>query len=464
MNQLKDPKSDLSITINTATEIYTLKKPFLIKYCENKQFKSTGTTSELRARLSRYLKGTITLDDIDNTLSKEECDLILIKAKTNKIDFNKLEKEAGILDSSDSSTDTNTINKLTSDSFSEISKDNLKLYDNINASTSSFVNNTENILTNSDITYQNCQKESSDTYENILKNLKINDTSNNIYEEIKLNTQPENSEIIENKLINLNNSTTIDSNNTSEKPKFKNENTAIKKNNQKGDNLNSEIHSTLLNKQTQIMTEKILMIRPDQFSGNEDVRKYFKQYEKAADVNGWKDEDTVRFLSIFVKGTASIFLENLEDKHNNWTWNDLKQEFLDEFQPIGYNTILKTRLENRRQGDTESIMSFVTEIENICRQLNKNIQEEEICTYILKGLKETVLHAISLHDNSNLKELKKNLKKFELMQFRINNRGPELSDYTEMLSEHVSQLNQKTKEKGREIDELKRQLIERDRE
>ncbi|CAI6343982.1 unnamed protein product [Macrosiphum euphorbiae] len=212
------------------------------------------------------------------------------------------------------------------------------------------------------------------------------------------------------------------------------------------------------------MTEKILMIRPDQFSGNEDVRKYFKQYEKAADVNGWKDEDKVRFLSIFVKGTASIFLENLEDKQNNWTWNNLKQEFLDEFQPMGYNTILKTRLENRRQGDTESIMSFVTEIENICRQLNKNMQEEEICTYILKGLKETVLHAISLHDNSNLKELKKNLKKFELMQFRINNRGPELSDYTEMLNEHVSQLNQKTKEKGREIDELKRQLIERDRE
>jgi len=150
----------------------------------------------------------------------------------------------------------------------------------------------------------------------------------------------------------------------------------------------------------------MLIIRPDQFSGNEDVRKYFKQYERAADVNGWKDEDKVRFSSAFVKGTASIFLENLEDKNNNWTWNDLKQEFLEEFQPIGHSTILKTKLENRRQGDTESIMSFVTD--NICRQLNKNMHEDEICTYILKGLKETVLHAISLHDNSNLNELKKN--------------------------------------------------------
>jgi len=146
---------------------------------------------------------------------------------------------------------------------------------------------TENILENTNITYQNCQKESSDTYENILKNLKINNTSNNIYEELKFNNQTENSEIIENKLINPNNSTnSIGSNNTSEKPKFENENTSIVINNKKRDNLNSEIHSTPLNKQTQIMTDKMLVIKPDHFSDNEDVRKYFKQYEKAVDVNG----------------------------------------------------------------------------------------------------------------------------------------------------------------------------------
>jgi hypothetical protein len=77
------------------------------------------------------------------------------------------------------------------------------------------------------------------------------------------------------------------------------------------------------------------MIKPDNISGNEDVRKYFKQYEKAADVNGRKDKDKVRFLSVFIKGAVNTILENLEDKHNNWTWNNLKQGFLDEFQPIG---------------------------------------------------------------------------------------------------------------------------------
>jgi len=459
MNQVKDTKSDLSITINTATEIYTLKKPFLIKYCENKKLKSTGTiTSELRARLSRYLKGTITLDDIDNTLSKEECDLTLITAKANRSDFNKLEKEAGISDSSDSSPDTNKINKVTSDSFFEISQDYLRLYDNINASTSSFVNNTEKILENSDITYQNYQKDSSETYENILKNLKINDTSNNIYEELKFNNQPENSEIIENKLINLNNSTTIDSNNTGEKQKFENENIAIIINNQKGDNLISEIHSTSINKQTQIMTEKMLIIKPDYFSGQGDVKHFFKQYEKAGLINSWDDCDKVKFLPIFLKCTAETFLENLENIKTQWTWVELKNELLNEFQPIGYSILLKTKLENRKQEDTESIMSFVTDIENLCRQVERNMKEEDICTYILEGLKEPILNAISLHDNSTLKKLKENLKKYELMQFRINSRSPGLNGYTEILNKQVMQLNTETKDSNQEIKRLNTKL------
>ncbi|KAF0711503.1 Uncharacterized protein FWK35_00030940, partial [Aphis craccivora] len=70
-----------------------------------RQRSKVSNTNELRARLSRYLKGTITLNDIDNTLSEEERNLILIEAKTNKIDFKQLERAAQISESSDSSPD-----------------------------------------------------------------------------------------------------------------------------------------------------------------------------------------------------------------------------------------------------------------------------------------------------------------------------------------------------------------------
>lgn len=104
-------------------------------------------------------------------------------------------------------------------------------------------------------------------------------------------------------------------------------------------------------------------------------------------------------------------MENLENIKTHWSWEELKNEFLNEFQPFGYSFLLKTKLENRKQEDTESIMSFVTDIENLCRQVDRNMKEEDICTYILKGLKEPVLNAISLHDNCNLIKIKKNFKK-----------------------------------------------------
>lgn len=127
MSQLKDPRSDLAITINTATDIYTLKKPFLVQYCENKNLKSTGNTTELRARLSRYLRGAITLEDVDESLDVEKRNIILNNSITNKIDLKKLLKDAELSDSSPEQEDNNKNPSATSST-------SLTLYDNLNNS------------------------------------------------------------------------------------------------------------------------------------------------------------------------------------------------------------------------------------------------------------------------------------------------------------------------------------------
>lgn len=183
-------------------------------------------------------------------------------------------------------------------------------------------------------------------------------------------------------------------------------------------------------------TNKSMIIKPDNFSGHGDVRQFFKQFEKASLINNWNNWDKINFLSIFLKDTAGAFLENLENKKDNWTWDKIKYEFLVEFQPIGCSILLKSKLENRRQDDLKSITSFITDIKNLCKQVDKNMKEEEICTYILKGINEPILH-----DNSNLNKLKDNLKKYELMIFRINNRGPIIhNEYTNLLNLQVTKL------------------------
>lgn len=80
----------------------------------------------------------------------------------------------------------------------------------------------------------------------------------------------------------------------------------------------------------------------------------------------------IKLLSIFLKDTANKFLQNLENKGRNWSWENLKSKFINEYQPIGYSIILKDKLENRKQNDLESIYSFVTEIEYLCSQVDKD--------------------------------------------------------------------------------------------
>jgi len=134
------------------------------------------------------------------------------------------------------------------------------------------------------------------------------------------------------------------------------------------------------------------------------------------------------------------------------SWAELKNEFLNEFHPTGYSVVLKTKLENCKQEVTESLMSFVTDIENLYRQVERNLKEKDICTYISKGLKEPVFNAISLHDNRSLIKIIENLKKFKLMQFRINSKGHTgFTEYTDILNKQISQVGKYSMDQVEEL-------------
>lgn len=392
MNDLKNPDSELSLKINRATDIYILKKEDLIKFCEEKKLNSTGNTSDLRSRLSRYIKGAIGLGDVKNSLTEEERIEILNKSRVEKIDLDKLSKEANLPASSPEPHREVPDNSL---------NNSIKFLDELNNSAISVANKIDNIL----------------------------ESTKTIFPENPIN--------------NWDIETLIEFDIPDDKQTFDN------------NKPNTNIFSNNSYNPYKMDTNKFMIIKPECFSGHDDVKQFLKQYEKAALINSWNDNDKIRFLSIFLKDTASTFLENLENKKDKWTWDELKLEFLTEFQPIGYTILLKNKLENRRQSDLESITSFVTDIENLCRQVNRNMKEDDICTYILKGIKESILHAISLHDNSDLDKLKNNLKKYELMQFRINSRGSNISEYNEILNKQIMKLDINAKNKKEELDELR---------
>lgn len=439
----------LNRKINSITDIYILKKSELVILCDSNKLKSVGKTDDLRGRLSRFYKGVTTDSDLVDELSSEQKLEIRQFSFENRIELKKIVKELKLDDSSDSEKD-----KVFGESSKTLVKGYSNLDEQLNCSADRILSHTDKLILLTDNLYQNkLEGDSEDKYVNSLLD---NKEKNHIYEDIELanndtelttSSLPENSEIAVEVL----------------KKTFKVEEKDTSTKNHNGiSNESSILYNTIYNKKEVEMetSVKTWMVKPDNFCGIEDVRKFFKQYEKAAEVNRWKDEDKVKFLSIFLKGIASTFLENLEDKKNSWNWDDLKTEFLDEFQPIGYLTLIKNKLETKRQNDLETVMGFVAEVEHLCRQLDKNMKEEDICVYILRGLKESVLNSISLHDNSNLKKLKDNLKKYELMQFRINNRGPGINEYTDIINKQVTQLD---RQREREIEDLRMRLETRDR-
>lgn len=84
------------------------------------------------------------------------------------------------------------------------------------------------------------------------------------------------------------------------------------------------------------------------------------------------------------------------------------------------------------------------------------MKEEEICSYILIGLKNDTLWEISMLNSSIIKKLKDNIMKLELIQFRINNRRPEVN---KLLNKHVTkiQCNHNT-EKNLKINRLEKRV------
>jgi len=82
------------------------------------------------------------------------------------------------------------------------------------------------------------------------------------------------------------------------------------------------------------MDQNKMLIKPDSFFGQGDIKTCIIQYEKVDQINNWDVYEKIKCLSIYLKNTANKFLENLENKEGNWSWENLKSEFINELQPI----------------------------------------------------------------------------------------------------------------------------------
>lgn len=242
---------NLNLKISKLTDIYLLKKPDLISLCISKQLKDTGTVENLRSRLSKYYKGVVELDDIEDTLTEEEKNTILTESFNNKIEIKELLAEYDL--AGDSSSESN--NENTETPKSELNK--LKeMNTELNNKANKLSTQADSILDTSNLLYQNIINQNSNhDYNNINSGITIN-KKEHYYEDIELIKSNETQSNLNNSYFN--------------KPIIR---------------LRTPDQPPIINKSK--MVNNNMIIKPESFSGQEDVKHFFKQYEKAALINNW---------------------------------------------------------------------------------------------------------------------------------------------------------------------------------
>jgi hypothetical protein len=64
--------------------------------------------------------------------------------------------------------------------------------------------------------------------------------------------------------------------------------------------------------------------------------------------------------------------------------------------------------------DDELPMAYINEMQSLCRRIDSEMAQQEITSYIMKGLKPNIARYIGILDNASLKLLKDNIRKYEI--------------------------------------------------
>ncbi|VVC30391.1 Retrotransposon gag domain [Cinara cedri] len=196
------------------------------------------------------------------------------------------------------------------------------------------------------------------------------------------------------------------------------------------------------------------------FSGaiSENIDTFLKKYNRAAFINGWSETDKTQFISVFF---LSTFYDNLQYSSDKLEWEDIENKLRLEFEPIDMQTdMLRMILEKRKQLPDEQTVAYINDAESLCRRIDNQMPQEEMIRNIMKGLKPSIARYIGIMGNETLAELKKNVRKYEMVEFMITEDTPKtpFDIETETIQSKIQQINKDNSSKKPEIDRLREEV------
>jgi len=134
----------------------------------------------------------------------------------------------------------------------------------------------------------------------------------------------------------------------------------------------------------------------------EDPDAYLERFQVVAIANDLAQNKYVTSFPGNLLGEAQRWYSSLNPKPN--TWNDMKDEFLNQFRPQAYHNALQDQLQSFQMYPNEPIAGYYTRLKNLLRRWhNHGLPESWITNIFVRGLLEPMcIYQIKLSDPQTL--------------------------------------------------------------
>lgn len=105
-------------------------------------------------------------------------------------------------------------------------------------------------------------------------------------------------------------------------------------------------------------------------------------------------------------------------------------------------------------------VAYINDAESLCKRIDVNMAREEMIRNIMEGLKPSIARYIRIMGNETLAELKKNVRKYEMIEFIVSGETPKspFDIKTEFMRSNIQQINRDSNLNKPEIDKLRDEI------
>lgn len=128
-------------------------------------------------------------------------------------------------------------------------------------------------------------------------------------------------------------------------------------------------------------------VSPEIFTpGKNRAKEFIRTYERAAIANAWDNSLKIMYLGSFLEGIANRWYTRYVAKNPSKTWDDVKEDFVDEYGGENEDDEAEAKFENYKQREGESVQRYFYQLQTLAYDFDEDMNDKRFIKQFEKGL------------------------------------------------------------------------------